>query len=142
MRIQKTPEVCKQHGTYDCMLACIAMVVQRPYAELWPEEIRAECEQKKGVYGERVERCFQHAGLARNVDYWLVPVPDFVVQSWFLRNIIKGRRALLQVPSLNHESTQHMVYWDGARIYDPSNKQVYRWLDQCAPNNLWIFNQS
>lgn len=141
MTFDKTLAVCKQRSRYDCILACIAMVAQKPYEDLWSPEILATCDEKKGVYGERVDEAFKVAGFERNVDYWLVPIPDFVVTSWFLKGLLKGRRAVLQVPSINNEGAQHALYWDGETITDPSNKQVYRWLAHCAPNNVWIFNE-
>jgi hypothetical protein len=34
----------KQQATFDCFLACIATIAQRPYEELFPADLRADIE--------------------------------------------------------------------------------------------------
>lgn len=130
----------KQHGDYDCMLACISSAVRRPLEEIFPSEFREHVEAKHGTHGDDCDRALQLAGLSRDVDYWVVG--GYAAAMHAIRRMLKGRRAMLQVPSLNNKPpAQHIVYWDGDNLHDPSNKQVYRWLDQVEPANVWIFNE-
>lgn len=130
----------KQRHKSDCMLACVAMAVGRPYEELWPEEFQQEVAEA-GCNDKRDERALGIAGLTKDVDYRAVCL-QVTANEFRLRQMLWGRRAILQVPSLNYERGQHAVYWDGATLHDPSNLQVYRWLDHCGTINwVWIFNE-
>jgi hypothetical protein len=133
--------IYKQQGAYDCLLACLATATQKPYDELWDEAYRLYIEGAKGCYGDNIDRAFEIAGLRRHTDYWQVYIPETWAVNPSLRMLLKGRRALLQVPSLNYPDAQHLVYWSGEALHDPSNKQVYQWLSQCAPAYIWIFNE-
>lgn len=134
-------QIYKQKREYDCMLACIATAIQKPYEELWPEEFLQLAEEKKGVYGETVDKAFELASLRKDTDYWCVYIPQEWATSGNLRKLLNGRRALLQVPSLNNFEAWHLVYWTGEVLYDPSNKQRYQWLSQCVPQYIWVFNE-
>jgi hypothetical protein len=130
----------KQQATFDCFLACITCAVQRPYAELWPADFLADIEAKQTCSGDNIDKAFTLAGLTEKVDYWSHYVA--MIPAGSLRGLLKGRRALLQVPSLNNPPpAQHIVYWTGSELHDPSNKQVYRWIDQCQPQHVWLFNE-
>ena len=131
----------KQRSTYDCMLASIATVLHRDYDELWTPEFRQEIEDAKGCYGKGIERAFAAAGLVQGSDYWTVYIPEEWAVRPMFKHLLRGRRALLQVPSLNHQGAQHIVCWLGDALHDPSNKQIYQWLEQCAPAFVWIFNE-
>lgn len=50
-----------------------------------------------------------------------------------VKDLLKGHRVIIQVPSLNYPDSYHMVYWHGETLYDPSNKQVYQWISQLSP---------
>jgi hypothetical protein len=132
--------ICKQQAEFDCMLACITTAVQRPYEELWPQDFRAKIEEKRGCYGDVIDLAFEIAGLRKNTDYWCVNIPEFIPLS-HVRNLLNGRRAILQVRSLNVQGW-HLVYWAGEQLYDPSNKQTYQWIDQCYPVYVWIFDET
>jgi hypothetical protein len=130
----------KQQATFDCFLACIATVVQRPYEELFPADLRADIEAKQTCSGDNIDRAFACAGLVEKVDYWSHYIWQMPVAG--VRSLLRGRRALLQVPSLNNPPpAMHIIVWTGSEIHDPSNKQTYRWLDQCAPQYVWTFNE-
>lgn len=129
-----------QRGTYDCMLACLASALQRDYEQLWPADFRQTIEEAKGCYGKNIDRAFELAGLNRYTDYWCVHVPAVAADT--LLGSLYGRRALLQVPSLNMPPpAQHIVFWAGETLYDPSNKQAYQWLDQLRPAWVWVFRE-
>jgi len=133
--------ICKQQTEYDCMLACITTLVQRPYEELWPEDFRRQVEEKKGTHDNAIDVAFELAGLHKDTDYWPVSImPGTPVRT--VRQLLNGRRAILQVRSLNNQGARHFVYWAGETLYDVSNKQQYQWIDQCYPEYVWIFNET
>jgi len=133
--------ICKQRSTYDCMLACIAMAVQKPYEELWPEEFKKKIEDAHGTHGAVCREALEIAGLIIDKDYWIVRLPMEWAAHGSLRQLLNGRRALLQVPSLNNFGEQHIVFWSGETLHDPSNKQIYKWIEQCSIQNVWIFKE-
>lgn len=130
----------KQQGTFDCALASISMALGHDVYN-WPEAFRAKVEAKQGAYGEMFEEAFQFFGLTYGVD----------VKSFYTGNmdrhqvaaVLWGRKAMIQVPSLNIDRAQHIVFWDGTEVQDPSNLQVYRWLGQItACEHVWMFNDA
>jgi hypothetical protein len=123
------------------MLACLAMVVNKPFEELWDGNFRQKIEDAKGIHGENLEKAFQLAGLTRDTHYKTIWVGQLIPRLPVLSMLWK-RRALIQVPSLNVEGAWHVVYWDGTEVFDPSTKQVYRWLDQLVgAEHIWLFNE-
>lgn len=53
--------------------------------------------------------------------------------------LLWGRRALLSVPSTNHEGRWHLVYWDGRELFDPSPCPPERGLFDLVPREVHIF---
>ena len=133
--------IYKQRATYDCLLACIATAVQKPYEELWPDDFCRLVEDEKGTHGDNVDRAFEIAGLRKNTDYWCVYLLNEYAVNPNVKQLLNGRRAILQVPSLNYQGTYHLIYWNGETLYDPSNKQIYQWINQCVPVYVWIFDE-
>lgn len=131
----------KQQRDYDCALACIASFVERPYAEIWPADFLAVVDEAKGAYGEKLTLAFESAGLVKNEHYKVIFLPDSWIAAPQIKSILFGRRAFMQVPSLNNENGQHMVYWNGRELFDPSNKQEYKFLSHCQPSHLWLFDE-
>jgi len=134
-------QIYKQQSDYDCMLACIATAVQKPYTELWSADVRRTVEEKRGTHGDFIDVAFEIAGLRKHTDYWCVMIPHWCGFST-IRQLLNGRRAILQVRSLNNPSSGHFVYWAGEQLYDVSNKQQYKWIDQCFPEYIWIFDET
>lgn len=131
----------KQRATSDCFLCCIAMFADKDYEEIFNEKLRQEIENEKGAYGEIIDNlCFVCAGMEKYIDYECVYTLN--TKPADVRSLLWGRRAILQVPSLNNEDSDHCVYWTGKELIDPSNKQVYRWLNQCFPIYVWIRNEN
>jgi hypothetical protein len=142
--------ICEQRYEFDCFLACITAAVDGNYRKLWeaPINYKSPAQQpigynfvqrmldKKGIYGDDVDRAFSHAGLAKNKDYRFVPVPLAAINC--AKQLLVGRRAILQVTSLNNEGATHIVYWDGVEVHDPSQKQKYKWLQSMLIQNVWI----
>lgn len=133
-------QIYNQQREYDCLLAGIATFLQKPIEDIFPEEFRQHVEEKKGTHGDDVDKAFEMAGLTKNVDYWTVSIPPWSV-AYTIRDLLRGRRAFLQVRSLNNKDSFHLVYYDGKDLHDPSNKQQYRWLNQCFPEYVWVFNE-
>lgn len=135
-------EFVKQKDDYDCALCAFTMAAGNNYdairEKLGPEFI-ADVQTRKGSYGEHLQRILEVNGF----DYWkLIPlyVTDEIRRT---KQWIWGRRAVLQVPSLNHEGRQHLVYWDGVRLYDPSNLNMYPDLDSVkAIAYVWLFDEN
>ena len=66
----------------------------------------------------------------------------FYISPEYFRSMAWGRRALMSVPSPNKPGGWHMIYWDGARIFDPSPLKTYtRWAD-LKPDNMSLFREA
>lgn len=132
----------KQRGASDCVLACLANATGKNYNDIFPEEFRKYAEDHKGLYGKTFEQAFEYAGLKAEVDYTAFYCGGDPLRRGLLRFMLWGRRALIQVPSLNNPPpNMHLVYWDGVCIHDPSNKQQYTHIDQMQPQYIYFFNE-
>jgi len=81
-----------------------------------------------------VDRVWSIVGMKRDVDfrsgfYGHLSELDATYGPSTLRDFLWGRRALIQVPSLNFGGEQHVVYWDGSSLFDPSTKNQYDKLE-------------
>lgn len=144
---------CKQRYEWDCFLACIAALVDGDYSALWndmPEyhpgfDSRSFVDRMmadRGIFGANIDAAFARAGLAKNTDYWCASFVGGMQTSSGVRNLLKGRRAILQVPSLNYENGMHIILWDGVTLHDPSPKQKYKWLNHSLQiEYAWVFNE-
>lgn len=130
----------KQKNKNDCFLACLAMASGKTYEECFTTEITEAIENAKGVRPDTVDKMFELAGFIKNVDY--TTIYTFNKDIYLIRDFLIRRKAILQVPSLNFENTEHGVYWDGNKILDPSNLQVYNYLSQCFPTYVYLFNSA
>lgn len=125
-----------QRRDYDCVLACLSMATELPYDTLWTGNFRQEVEDAKGTgKGDLHERALKYAGMVPKVNY--ISVYTQHAPQDLVKKMLWGRRALIQVPSLNYEGASHYVYWDGADLHDPSRKQQYRFLDTLSPE--WVY---
>lgn len=132
----------KQQSNNDCYLACVANATGKNYQSTFPEEFLALVESTPGVQGAMIEQVWEMCGLKENVDYWDYYCGHGGVSAQWVHYFIQGRRAILTVPSLNNPPPAcHAVYWDGRTLHDPSNLQVYKYLEQCYPSRIVIFNQ-
>jgi hypothetical protein len=135
--------LCKQQHTFDCVLASLSTVLDLNYEKTWPLDFIQVVEEKAGCYGDQLDRAFELAGVVRGVDYWCVPV-DTSYQLTYPKsfyNLIRGRRAVLQVPSLNIAGRYHAVAWDGSGILDPSTQRAYSRLETPRVLYIWLFNE-
>jgi ABC-type bacteriocin/lantibiotic exporter with double-glycine peptidase domain len=138
------PKIYKQRSQFDCHLCCIAMAAQRAPSSIFSRTIRDWIEIDKGSArraATEVEKLMALAGFEKDKDYWAVYVGSQNAKGNVLQ-LLNGRRAIIQVSSINHRKAHHIVFWDGHKLHDPSTKQVYRWLEQLtSAEHIWIFNE-
>lgn len=141
----------KQQQRYenDCALAAIASILNCHYEELWPLEWHKYVGEK-GSYGTDVDKNFEIAGLkgkyhqlcnylgwGKHLDYNAPPLYQRV-----LNGLLYGRRALIQVPSINFEGKSHMIAWDGHELWDPSPLRTYKTMDEVQWEWVWLIDES
>ena len=131
----------QQRTQYDCALACLAMVSGKPYDELWDAEFCERIEKATTCTDEDLVEAYRRAGFERDKNMRSVYVGQNV-NPIIVRALIWGRRAMIQVPSLNHEGSEHFVFWDGRRILDPSTKQTYKFLQHLFPTYVTVFDEA
>lgn len=159
---QPTPEPIKQRfdgddQRKDCFLCSAAMAAGVSYDEAWnalDDDLRAcFAPEAKGPMGDQCDKVLSALGFERvrvgartgdpasaPGDYFvLFMLPEYAT-SGFLRNVLWGRRALLQVPSKNYAGEQHIIYWDGRELHDPSNKRTWAWKE-VEPIYVWLFDE-
>jgi hypothetical protein len=139
----------RQRFKNDCMLCSIAMAVDIDYDTAlgrWGDEFVAHVA-AKGLYGqENIGKAFAAFDLEMNRDYWSLLGPasgvprDFALPSGPFKSMLKGRRALVQARSKNYEGQSHVMFWNGAELFDPSPLKTYAW-DECNPEHVWIFEE-
>jgi hypothetical protein len=136
-------KLVKQRTDFDCSLAAMAMVLGKDYDEVWkPEDTLAVSggEDGKGYFGVGdYAPWLMRLNLIKHVD-WVERYTATSNQK-LVKDMIKWRRALLSVNSLNNEAGLHAVYWDGDKLYDPSNKNCYAYLSTVTINSLILFKQ-
>lgn len=113
-----------QKNNHDCVLASIAMAVGKSYEEAWTNTDIDEVVKSGGVsdYIPWMEK----QGLKEGKDFWIII--RSITEQDMTKVMLKWRPAILSVASLNHDHGWHAVYWDGERMYDPSNKKRYEFL--------------
>lgn len=117
----------QQKTDYDCALASVAMAAGKQWDELWNEQDLKDLDGKGcGDITPYMER----AGFERKTDYMTVYCADVINEH--MSKLLLWRRAMLSVHSLNNEEGNHMVFWDGERVWDPQegrpDKQYFRHL--------------
>lgn len=130
----------KQRTNYDCALAVLAMVSGKPYEELFDPEFCARIETKTTCTGDDLIEAYCRAGFERDKNMRIIHV-GYGVSPAIVRQLLWGRRAMIQVPSLNYEGSEHFVYWNGREILDPSTKQVYRYSQHLFPTYVMVFDE-
>lgn len=105
----------QQKSASDCVLAAIAMAAGcASWNELWTEADLKSVVDSKGIADE--SPWLERAGLLRNEHYRTVRIwGDCEV----VQKLLWKRKALIACNSLNNLGGQHMVYWDGERVWDP-----------------------
>lgn len=120
-------KIVKQRNRRECYVAALAMALGVD-AEDVPHLFTDESLQtiaKEGTSWEMRSKLLKEAGRVPNLDCWNLSVPEELQASYLIRDMLKGRRAILSVPSINNTEGAHALYWDGYHIYDPSTLQTY-----------------
>jgi hypothetical protein len=143
--------VVQRNGT-DCGVCCLAMATGLPYEEVL-SKLTPEIYNPNLALGEPgsgmgdVDDALECLGLSseykdgyQSGDFarWN---RGFYISPEYFRLMVWGRRALMSVPSLNHEGRWHMVYTDGKRVLDPSPKKRYTRFDQLKPEWITVFQE-
>lgn len=106
-------KLIQQRNRSDCGLAAMAMALGKEYDELWtPEDVQKVLDER-GIsdVGDWLER----KGLKRREDFSTV----YTFGREKAAELLWGRPALLSIVSLNEQQGNHLVYFDGYRIWDP-----------------------
>lgn len=117
--------VIKQRAGYDCGICCLAMLLHKSYewvlrrAPEYRDEIKRRGDDHDGLSNTEETLILSQSGL-----------DPFRVRHWQIKSgqlglLIKGRHAILTVPSLNECGSRHGIYWDGQKIFDPSRDRKY-----------------
>jgi hypothetical protein len=125
----------QQRGPSDCMLATIAMAAGKCYDDLWTIDDFNKVTLDRGVSDE--SPWMERAGFVEGVDYARVYCNS--ENQGVLKSLLRGRRAMISVNSLNIDGGYHILYWDGAKVYDPSSKQTFTYLSSMCIASVIIF---
>jgi hypothetical protein len=134
-----------QRNNYDCCLASAASLTNTVYEDVFSPEFQAYIEEKKGTYGKDIDRVFNMVGL-HDVDYkHIVNYFGPGTEDWekhirqhVINGMLWGRRALLQVPSLNDPGKSHLIVWNYFELWDPSTRKTYTDLGEFIPEHIWL----
>jgi hypothetical protein len=136
----------KQRNAFDCCLAASASLMGKVYDDIFSQEFQDYIEAKKGTYGEDVDRVLAMVGLSsdryEHIVNYVGTKKEF--SNWAqvtYRGLLWGRRALIQVPSLNNEGKSHLIAWDYDELWDPSNNKIYTGMDQVLVEHAWVINE-
>lgn len=105
----------QQRSNNDCALAAIAMAAGKErWSDLWTQDDLDAVIKSKGVsdLGPYLERAGIDSSKYKQVYTYNFPTEELARLLW-------GRRALVSIASLNTESSNHLVYWDGTQVWDP-----------------------
>lgn len=130
----------KQRTNCDCALAVLSMASGREYDDLYDAEFCARIEAAKTCTGDDLIEAYRRAGFEKGKNLREIYVGQGQSMP-VVRQMIWGRKAMIQVPSLNYEGVEHFIYWNGREILDPSTKQVYRYLQHLFPTYVMIFDE-
>jgi hypothetical protein len=135
--------VIEQRTDSDCVFVCVAMAFGLSY-----EQLQEKCGaafmllmEGKGC-DDRMQRALLTAAGKKEGD-------DYVIRhfglNWcslgFAKNMLWGRRAIVTVRSKNFDDSQHVVYWDGKAMFDPSKKQRWEW-GEVEPLSAILFSEA
>jgi hypothetical protein len=131
-------KIVQQRNDHDCMLAAIATVLEKEYDELWTPEFIQKVVDTKGCTHELSNQALSIAGLKEHRDYWNVYTHQATDST---KALLRGRRAILSVNSLNNRHGNHAVVWDGENLLDVSNKTPFKYIGSVVLCTVWIFNE-
>ncbi len=136
-----------QRTEMDCGICCVAMALALPYERVIAaadEEFR-ETMATNGITDAMLHQLLSGLGLEMNRDYAARYLSLNYGSVAFTRNMLWGRRAIIEVKSKNFrygaDCGLHFVFWDGEQLLDPSNKATYEWTE-VEPIKMWLFREA
>jgi hypothetical protein len=123
-------KVVKQRAVSDCVLACLAMASGKDYTTIFSKKLIKSIEKAGGAHGDTLDQAYSAAGYVKDKTYTDVYTAQANVST--IKALIWKRKAMLQVDSLNFDGGMHLIFWDGDKIIDPSNKQTYKFIKNIA----------
>jgi hypothetical protein len=146
----------QQRTERDCFFCCVCMLANADYEEGWEllrEGLREQFEKGGGLYGDDCEKLLEDFGFNRVQsgartgqpteepgDYYVLYMQPVWATMGFVRNMLWGRTALIQVRSKNYQDEHHIVYWNGRALFDPSTKLTFQW-HEVEPIHVWLFDE-
>jgi hypothetical protein len=140
-------ETVTQRHNHDCFLCCLAMALELPYEEIvrrLPAD-RAARMQQTGADSADMREVPELLGFKLGYSAcWLliagrtVEQRDAKVRAY--KATLWGRRAIVQVESINYPGDAHLVFWDGHELHDPTTKKAYVWED-VVPQHVWLVDE-
>ncbi len=101
-------EIVKQRHSFDCAVACIAMLAQVSY-EAVAARHKKTLEALQGLHFMEIFESLKH----------------FCLQPCVLHTFPYPNPCILIVPSLNGEGRKHAIFWDGNAVVDPAIGKIY-----------------
>lgn len=128
----------QQISDSDCALASLAMFVgATSWYDVWTLE---DLEPILGKGIGDTDEYLARLGYVRRRHFRNAYIHDLRDMESFCTLMWK-RRALLSVHSLNTADGNHMIYWDGMRIWDPSPKRTYLHLRSAHVQRVTVFDE-
>lgn len=136
----------KQRTPHDCGVCCLAMALDLPYEVVHVAATESKAfGVDKGMWGTNgiLERLCLSPGskTVTNDGEWVEWARGYEITPQFFRQIAWGRKSLLSVPSQNIENGWHYVYYDGHKVWDPSNKKTYTEFEELNPDSILVFRE-
>lgn len=141
----------------DCFLCSAAMALGWSYEGAWnklDDSLRDALSSGRGPVGDQCDKILIALGCDRVQvgarsgnpttepgDYFVLYIRPENASLGFVRNILWGRRALVQVRSKNYADEMHIIYWNGRELFDPTNARAYEWTE-VEPLYLWLFDEA
>lgn len=130
----------QQKSGHDCALAAMAMMIgAQSWDEVWTEADLQKVIAENGI-GD-LSPWLKRLGMEPRVHYCTAYVHGLADHDT-IRTLLWMRRALLSVHSLNLPDGNHMIYWDGGRIWDPSTARTYEHLRSAIISRIYVFDDS
>jgi hypothetical protein len=128
----------------DCAICCMAMLTGRSYEDVL-STVGDAFDPERGMREEQkaLDRLgFRHEfERGEAVGDMVCTHRGYAISPEFYRSMAWGRRALMSVPSLNSQRGWHMIYFDGATVFDPSPLKRYTSFDELRPDEIVLFQE-
>lgn len=132
-------ETFKQISGSDCGICCLVMLTGRGYDDII-EAVGGNYDPGKGLLSTQF--ALEDIGYSNCPEFGNFKQfrKSFGLASELYTSLIWGRKALITVPSLNIDGF-HMLYYDGIKLHDPSNKKTYSKLEDLPIVSFVLFKE-